>query len=214
MDFTSPLVVGFVASFFLVAVLAMTSFIKLSVVFMIVRNALGLQQVPSNAVLMAMALFLSLFISLPVLTEALAAIQASGVVPETPEQFVELWSIGISPFQEFLSRNTDPEQLSFFVDISNEVWRGSGLVGTEDQFVIQVPSFMITELTEAFEIGFLLYLPFVAIDLAVTGILMALGMQMVQPNIISVPFKLLIFVTVDGWTKLVQGLLLTYGGTA
>lgn len=212
MDFNSPLVIGFVASFFLLAVLALTSFVKISVVFMIVRNAMGLQQVPANAVLMALALFISIFISLPVITEATSAIQESGIVPETPEDFYDLWVIAIRPFQTFLSANIDPEQLTFFVGVSNEVWAGSGLVGTKDDFIIQLPTFMLTELTEAFEIGFLLYLPFVAIDLAVTGILMALGMQQVQPNIISVPFKLLIFVLVNGWGKLVQGLIATYVG--
>ena len=84
------------------------------------------------------------------------------------------------------------------------------MVGTKENLVIQVPAFVVSELTEAFELGFLLYLPFVAIDLAVTGILMALGMQMVQPNIIAVPFKLLLFVLIDGWPKLTQGLLITY----
>ena len=212
MDFNSPLVIGFVASFFLLAVLALTSFVKISVVFMIVRNAMGLQQVPANAVLMALALFISVFISLPVITEANSAIQEAGIVPETPEDFYRLWVIGIAPFQMFLEQNIDPDQLEFFVGVSNEVWEGSGLVGTKDDFIIQLPTFMLTELTEAFEIGFLLYLPFVAIDLAVTGILMALGMQQVQPNIISVPFKLLIFVLVNGWGKLVEGLIATYVG--
>ncbi|KAB7613603.1 EscR/YscR/HrcR family type III secretion system export apparatus protein [Amylibacter sp. SFDW26] len=212
MDLTSPIVIGFLASFFLLGILALTSFVKISVVFMIIRNAMGLQQIPSNAVLMALALFISLFISLPVITEATNAIKQADITPETPADFIALWGIGIAPFQDFIVKNIDPDQLDFFVGVSNEVWKGSGLVGTKDDFIIQLPSFMLTELTEAFEIGFLLYLPFVAIDLAVTGILMAMGMQMVQPNIISVPFKLLIFVLVNGWAKLVQGLILTYGG--
>jgi len=212
MDFTSPIVIGFVASFFLLAVLALSAFVKLSVVFMIVRNALGLQQVPANAVLMALALFISVFISMPVIIQATTAIQESGITPDSPESFYQLWQLGIAPFQVFLKTNIDPDQMEFFVGVSNEIWEGSGLVGTEDDFIIQLPTYMLTELTEAFEIGFLLYLPFVAIDLAVTGILMALGMQQVQPNVISVPFKLLIFVLVDGWAKLVQGLILTYAG--
>ena len=175
---------------------------------------MGLQQVPSNAILMALSLFLAVFISMPVIAEASSAIQESGITPSNVEQFVELWQLGIAPFQEFLIKNIEPANLEFFVDITSEIWAGSGLVGTKDDFIIQVPSFVITELTEAFELGFLLYLPFVSIDLAVTGILMALGMQMVQPNIIAVPFKLLIFVLIDGWPKLVQGLLMTYGGGA
>lgn len=212
MDYSSPIVIGFVASFFLLAVLAMTSFVKISVVFLIVRNAMGLQQVPANAVLMALALFISLFISLPVISEATTAITESEVNLVTPEDLISLWQIAIAPFQEFLLKNIDEEQLMFFVDVSNEIWKDSGLTGTRDDLIIQLPTFMLTELTEAFEIGFLLYLPFVAIDLAVTGILMALGMQQVQPNVISVPFKLLIFVLVNGWAKLIEGLILTYSG--
>lgn len=212
MDYSSPIVIGFVASFFLLAVLAMTSFVKISVVFLIVRNAMGLQQVPANAVLMALALFISLFISLPVISEATTAITEANIDLVTPEDMITVWNIGIAPFQEFLLNNIDEEQLIFFVDISNEIWKDSGLTGSREDLIIQLPTFMLTELTEAFEIGFLLYLPFVAIDLAVTGILMALGMQQVQPNVISVPFKLLIFVLVNGWAKLIEGLILTYSG--
>lgn len=210
MDFTSPLVFGFIASFFLLAVLSMTAFIKLSVVFMIIRNAMGLQHVPSNAVLMVLAFFLSLFISLPTINESLSAIQDTNIELEGPESFLELWRIGIAPFQVFLDQNIDQVQSNFFTDIANDLWADSNLVASPEMFVVQVPSFLVTELTEAFEIGFLLYLPFVAIDLAVTGILMALGMQMVQPNIIATPFKLLIFIMVDGWAKLVSGLVETY----
>lgn len=210
MDYSSPLVIGFIFSFFLLGVLALTSFVKISVVFLIVRNAMGLQQVPANAVLMALALFISLFISLPVISEATTVITEADIDLETPQDFARLWQIGIAPFQGFLMANIDVEQLDFFVDVSNEIWKGSGLTGSRDDFIIQLPTFMLTELTEAFEIGFLLYLPFVAIDLAVTGILMALGMQQVQPNVISVPFKLLIFVLVNGWAKLIEGLILTY----
>ncbi len=211
-ELTSPLIIGFIGSFFLVAVLTLTAFVKISVVFMIVRNALGLQQVPSNMILMALALFLSVFISMPVFSASASALAEVTFEATTPEEFLDLWRIGIAPFQQFLLTNIDPVHLEFFVGVSNEIWRGSGLVGTQDDFIIQVPAFMITELTQAFEIGFLLYLPFVAIDLAVTGILMAMGMQMVQPNIISVPFKLLIFVFIDGWSKLVEGLVMTYVG--
>lgn len=209
-DLASPLVLGFVGSFFLVALLSLTSFVKISVVLMIVRNATGLQQVPSNMILMILALFLSVFISMPVFTQSVAALTEANVTATTAADFVQLWNIGIAPFQAFLSSHTSDLHLTFMVDVSNELWAGSGLTGSKSDFVIQVPSFMISQLTEAFEMGFLLYLPFVAVDLAVTGILMAMGMQMVQPNIIAVPFKLLIFVFVDGWSKLVEGLIFSY----
>lgn len=207
----TPLVIGFAAGFFLLAILTLTSFVKLSVVFMIIRQALGLQQVPSNIILMALALFLSIYISMPVLTASAQAATESNPDLSTPAGLIALWTAVITPFQDFISKNIDTDHLSFFIQVSNELWEGSGLTGSEDDFIIQVPAFLISELTEAFRIGFLLYLPFVAIDLAVTGILMALGMQMVQPNIIAVPFKLLTFVFVDGWARLVEGLVLTYG---
>ncbi|WP_037916085.1 EscR/YscR/HrcR family type III secretion system export apparatus protein [Sulfitobacter sp. 20_GPM-1509m] len=209
-ELTSPLIIGFIGSFFLLAVLTLTSFVKISVVFLILRNALGLQQVPSNMIVMALAVILSVFISLPVLQASLNALADVEIDAMTPEAIFELVAVGLAPFQTFLAANIDPMQLDFFVGIANEVWRGSGLVGEGSDFVIQVPAFMMSELTRAFEIGFLIYLPFVAIDLAVTGILMAMGMQQVQPNIISVPFKLLIFVVIDGWLSLVEGLLTSY----
>jgi type III secretion protein R len=210
MEVTTPLLIGFVGGFFMLAVLTLTAFVKISVVFMIVRNALGLQQVPSNMIVMGLALFLSIFIAMPVLSASLAAIADTGMDPQNVADLLAILQAGIAPFQAFVLRNTDPAQLAFFVDITNEVWRGSGMVGSEDMFVVQVPAFLLGELTRAFEIGFLLYLPFIAVDLAVTGILMALGMQQVQPSIIAVPFKLLVFVFLDGWLKLVEGLLLSY----
>lgn len=211
MELSSPLIIGFVGSFFLLAVLTLTSFVKISVVLMIVRNAIGLPQVPSNMVVMALALFIAVFIGMPVFSASLGAIEAVADEPQTLGDFVAMFDAGMAPFKTFLAANISDNQMEFFLRVSNELWRGSGLVPAPDMMIIQVPAFMITELTEAFKMGFLLYLPFIAIDLAVTGTLMAMGMQMVQPNIISVPFKLLIFVVVDGWAKLIEGLITSYG---
>jgi type III secretion protein R len=210
MELSTPLVIGFLGGFFLLAVLTLTAFVKISVVFMIVRNAMGLQQVPSNMIVMGLALFLAIFISMPVLTASFAAMAEAGEAPRDLASLLVFMQRGVAPFQTFMTANTNPEQMEFFLGITNKVWAGSGMVGTSDMFVVQVPAFLLSELTRAFEIGFLLYLPFIAIDLAVTGILMALGMQQAQPSVISVPFKLLIFVYLDGWLKLVEGLLLSY----
>ncbi|WP_296428255.1 type III secretion system export apparatus subunit SctR [Yoonia sp.] len=209
-SFTAPLVIGFLAGFLLLAVVTLTSFVKVSVVFMIVRQALGLQQVPSNVVLLALSVLLSVFISLPIFRESVDAIFNVDQDFNSVDGLLAFWNAGISPFQTFLLRHIDPVHIGFFVDTANELWAGSGMQGDENNFIIQLPAFMVSELTEAFKIGFLLFLPFVAIDLAVTTILMALGMQMVQPNIISVPFKLLTFVFVDGWARIIEGLVLTY----
>ncbi|WP_299285091.1 type III secretion system export apparatus subunit SctR [uncultured Tateyamaria sp.] len=211
-DLSTPLVLGFVAGFFLLAVLTLTAFVKISVVLMVIRQGLGLQQVPSNIIVLALALFLALFVSAPVFSASLSAVLDSGVELNTAQNLFDLWNVAIAPFQTFMGRNIDPEHAQFFIASAEELWVGSGLSATVEDFVIQVPAFMISELTEAFRIGFLLYLPFIAIDLAITGILMALGMQMVQPNIIAVPFKLLLFVFVDGWARLAEGLLVGYGG--
>lgn len=209
-DFTTPLVVGFLGGFLMLAVLTLTSFVKVSVVFMIIRQALGMQQVPSNVVLLALSVLLSIFITLPVFREALNELSVVDANIDNVDGLIALWNAGIGPFQSFIANHIDPEHIDFFVQTANDLWAGSGLVGDASNLIIQLPAFMVSELTEAFKIGFLLYLPFVAIDLAITTILMALGMQMVQPNIISVPFKLLTFVFVDGWARLIEGLVLTY----
>lgn len=180
---------------------------------MIVRQALGLQQVPSNMIIMALSGFLAVFVSLPVFREALFAINQLGADVSTVDGIIVMWSAGIAPFQRFLLENIDPVHIDFFVSMSTDLWAGSGMVGSKDILIIQVPAFIISELTEAFRIGFLIYLPFVAIDLAVTTILMALGMQQVQPTIIATPFKLLTFVFVSGWARLSEGLVMTYAGS-
>lgn len=211
-NLTTPIIISFLAGFMVLAVLTLTSFIKLSVVFMIIRQALGLQQVPSNMILMALAGFASVFIAMPVFSASLLALDQAGIGTSTAADLLHLWTVGIAPFQEFILKNVEDQHLDFFVTVSNDIWAGSGMTGSRDDFIIQVPAFMVSQLTAAFRIGFLIYLPFVAIDLAVTAILMALGMQMVQPNIIATPFKLLTFVFVDGWAKLVEGLVLSYAG--
>ncbi|TLP55324.1 EscR/YscR/HrcR family type III secretion system export apparatus protein [Parasedimentitalea maritima] len=209
---TSPLLIGFAFGFSLFAFVSMTSFIKLSVVLMITRQALGMQQVPSNMIVMALAVFLSIFVAWPILNLAVSNAILVDIDVLSASSVQEIWTAVISPFHAFMTERIDPEQATYLALIATELWADAGIVGQETDLVIVIPSFMVSELTSAFEIGFLIYLPFVAIDLTVTGILMALGMQMVQPNIISVPFKLLVFVFVDGWSKLVEGLIMTYIG--
>ncbi len=187
-----------------------TAFTKLSIVFFIIRNALGLQQAPSNMVLHTLALVLTIYITLPVITETYGIMQAREGTPDSADAWFELFQEGSQPIKKFLLKNTEEVHKDYFVGVTKEIWKGSELKAGKEDFVILVPSFMITELTRAFEIGFLLYLPFVAIDIVLTTILMAMGMMMVPPTIISVPFKLLLFVMIGGWTKLVQGLVLTY----
>lgn len=206
----SPLIIGFAAGFALFVLISMTSFLKLSIIFLIVRQALGMQQVPSNMIIMAMALFLSAFIARPVITESVANMTILVEDIETAADLLRLFEVGIAPFQSFMVANTDEINIRIMQSSASRLWEGSGIEPSQDDILIQVPAFMMSELTEAFQVGFLLFLPFIAIDLAITGILMALGMQMVQPNILSVPFKLLVFVFIDGWTNIFEGLLSSY----
>ncbi|MEM8794852.1 MAG: EscR/YscR/HrcR family type III secretion system export apparatus protein, partial [Pseudomonadota bacterium] len=119
--------------------------------------------------------------------------------------------IAKGPVQNFLQRLTTEEDREFFVAATDRIWdENIPREVSADDFTILIPSFLIAELKRAFQIGFMLYLPFVAIDLVVTTILMGMGMQMVSPTLISTPFKLFLFITIEGWTRLIQGLVLSY----
>lgn len=189
----------------------MTSFAKISIVIFIVRNALGIQQLPPNIILYGLALILSVYIATPMINEAFIAVEAADFQLDTFQDYQQLGATIAEPIREFLVRHTDPKQTLFFFNTTTNLWGESYAAQADPEaFTIMVPSFLISELTKAFKIGFLLYLPFVAIDIIVTTILVALGMMMVPPTTISIPFKLMLFVFLDGWTKLVQGLVLSY----
>lgn len=211
-DNLSLVVIGFLSGLVVITILSTTAYTKLSIVFFIIRNALGMQQAPSNMVLHTFALVLAIYISMPVFSQVYDIAKATDSSPQTLEAWVTLLSDGSKPIKAFLEKNTDNQHKEYFAEIVKEVWKGSDLKAEQNDLIVLVPSFMITELTRAFEIGFLLYLPFVAVDIILTTLLMAMGMMMVPPSIISVPFKLLLFIMIGGWTKLVQGLVFTYGG--
>jgi type III secretion protein R len=188
------------------AVVTMTSFIKISVVMFLLRNALGIQQTPPNVILYGVALVLTIFISAPVAQQIYKQIQSSGVKLETFQDWMSAGEKAREPIREYLTRFTRPAEREFFLNATKRVWPEA----TSSDLAILIPSFVISELRRAFEIGFLIYLPFIAIDLIISAILMALGMSMVPPITISVPFKLFLFVSVEGWSKLFHGLVLSY----
>ncbi len=188
-----------------------TAFAKISVVIFIVRQALGIQQLPPNIILYGLSLILSVYVAMPILNEIYTVLEADGFNYQTLEDWMNAGEKAMAPLKEFLVKHTDPKQLEFFNSSTTQIW-GEGLASTtsKDSMTVLVPSFLLSELTKAFEIGFLLYLPFMAIDIIITTLLVALGMMMVPPTTISIPFKLMLFVFLDGWTKLVHGLILTY----
>ena len=178
---------------------------------MLVRNALGVQQIPPNIALYGLSLILSAYVMAPIGNRIYeGTLQQSGSLKNV-DALVASVQTGIEPMRGFLERNSRLEQREFFVRTAKRMWGAemSNEVAPTD-FLILMPAFLVSELTAAFQIGFLLYLPFVVIDLIVSNILLAMGMMMVSPVTISLPLKLFLFVAVDGWTRLIHGLVLTY----
>lgn len=189
-------------------VVMMTSFTRYIISFSFLRSAMGLQQNPPNMVLVGMALFLTLFTMSPVITE----IQTTAYEPYVKEQisqeeFVDRAEV---PLKEFMLRNTEQSSLKLFCDLA-----GQDVPEDQDGAValplrIVVPSFMTTELKRAFEIGFYLYIPFLLIDVVVASALMSMGMIMLPPSMISMPFKLLLFIALNGWELLFSTLVQSF----
>ena len=200
-----------------------TSYLKIVVVMSLIRNALGIQSIPPNMVLNALAMILTFYIMAPVASESWNAVVESqkAMVAKAPTAAGQSASIDLSsidleravdPFRRFLSEHTAPRERAFFVKTAETLWGKDGQPAVVDpeSLCILLPSFCVSELTKAFQIGFLVYLPFIAIDIIVSNILLAMGMMMVSPVTISLPFKLLLFVMVNGWTLLIQGLVKGY----
>ncbi len=189
-----------------------TAFIKIAVVFSLLRNALGVQQIPPNMAMYALAMILTLYIMAPVgfaTQDYLKSHTVSLNDSETIEQFIRE---GMAPYREFLKKHIRPAEQHFFIESTRRLWPEKYASRLDpDSLLILLPAFTVSELTRAFEVGFLIYLPFIAIDLIISNILLAMGMMMVSPMTISLPFKLLLFVMVDGWTRLTHGLVTSYG---
>ena len=187
-------------------VVMMTSFTRYIISFSFLRSAMGLQQNPPNMVLVGMALFLTLFTMSPVVNE----IQTTAYEPYVAEEITqeEFFQRAESPLKEFMARNTEQSALDLFCGMAG-VDIPEGQEAENLPMRILVPSFMTTELKRAFLIGFYLYIPFLLIDVVVSSALMSMGMIMLPPSMISMPFKLLLFITLDGWqllfSTLVQG---------
>ncbi len=203
-------IVAAAAIFPFLAVVA-TSFIKLSVVFLLVRNAIGVQNIPPNMALNALAIILSGYIMAPVIVETYNILAAGNFQYDTMDGLTAAYDAGHGPLETFLNRHAAEREKAFFLQAAKTLWPAEMSSGLDaSNIIVVLPAFTVTQLREAFEIGFLLYLPFIAIDLIVSNILLAMGMMMVSPLTISLPFKLFLFVMVDGWSRLILGLITTY----
>lgn len=233
-------------------VMMTTSYIKLVIVMNLLRQALGLQQVPPNMVINGVAIILTIYIMAPTLQETFGRIAEANItldarksnpsfeLPQKMKAFSNktsndaLWMTSLTqttsennndktdelkaiigyvkqPIVDFLLQHSSSKHRAFFVHIAKRLWPKPYLKDLKDSdLIICVPAFVLGELTAAFEIGFLVYLPFITIDLVVSNVLLAMGMMMVSPMTISLPFKLMLFVLVSGWDKLIEALALTY----
>ena len=207
----SVLLVFFIAAFIPLFVVTMTGFLKLSVVLFLVRNALGIQQSPPNFALYSIALILAIFITTPLINATYTRLTVQPVDTSSIESLTAAANRAAEPIKEHLARYASEKERKFFVAATTRIWPEAARADVKDNdMVVLVPAFVASELTRAFEIGFLLYLPFLVVDLVVSNILMAMGMIMVSPTLISVPLKLFLFVAVDGWSRLFHGLILSY----
>jgi flagellar biosynthetic protein FliP len=187
--------------------LTCTSFTKILVVLGLTRNALGLQQIPPNQVLAGLALFLSLFIMGPVLGE----INDVGLQPylDGSKSQTVAWNDGIEPLREFMLKQTGDKEIALLTEVAHKEKPDK----PEDvALTTLIPAFILSELKQAFIIGFMIFIPFLVIDIVVSAGLMSLGMMMMPPVMVSLPFKLLLFVLVDGWGLIIRSLVQSYGG--
>ncbi|TNC81966.1 MAG: flagellar biosynthetic protein FliP [Oleiphilus sp.] len=183
----------------------MTSFTRIVIVFSILRQALGLQQTPSNQIILGLTLFLTIFIMLPVLEQ----VNQRAIQPYMQEELAPLDAVKAAslPFREFMLGQTREDDIALFLRIS-----GQTANSPEDvSFWVLMPAFVTSELKTAFQIGFLLFLPFLIIDMVVASVLMAMGMMMLSPIIISLPFKIMFFVLIDGWALIMGTLAASFG---
>ena len=192
-----------------------TSYLKIVVVISLVRNALGVQSIPPNMVVNAIALILSFYVMAPVVEKGWDIYKEESAINkvEKKQYDTQIAMKSAEPMREWLVKQTDEKSRAFFVSTAEQLWAKDGEETAKvdpESFFILIPSFCVSELTKAFQIGFLVYLPFIAIDIIVSNILLAMGMMMVSPVTISLPFKLLLFVMVNGWTLLIQGLVRGY----
>ena len=188
-----------------------TCFLKISMVLLITRNAIGVQQVPPNMAVYGIALAATLFVMAPVFGEMGERLKDDNLDLSTMETLQDGAKHVLEPLQKFMSRNTDPDILTHLMDNSARMWPAEMASKVKrDDFLLIVPAFVLSELQAGFKIGFLVYIPLIVIDLIVSNILLALGMQMVSPMTLALPLKILLFVLASGWTRLLDGLFYSY----
>jgi type III secretion protein R len=196
--------------------LSATSFVKLSVVFAILKSALGAGEVPSAAVITALAAILSFYVMAPVGAEIAEAAGPAAARIDRRDPLADMEALGEAyraakaPLARFLRRNSGAEERALFLELAERRMGGAQGALSEGDLLVLLPAFLITELAEAFQLGFLIFLPFLIVELVVANILVSLGMHSLSPARVSLPFKLLLFVLAQGWLLLSRALVLGY----
>lgn len=186
-----------------------SSFIKISMVMLLTRESLGVQQIPPNIVIYSLSIILSFYVMGPVYNSSLKSMSATA--PTSATMLLEDLRVSSLDTKKFLLKHTPKPQQEFFYQSLKEFWTPDMVkMVKKDDLIILIPAFMVSEITNAFKIGFLIYLPSVIIDVIISNILMAMGMMMMSPQTISLPIKLLLFVTLDGWSRLIHALFGSY----
>lgn len=199
-------IIFFLLSILPIFVVVGTSFLKIVIVLGILKNALGIQQVPPNMAITSVALVLTMFIMSPVILEIKDNIEKEPINYTDSDFYKKVDREILAPYRVFLEKNALAKDISFFEQAAKKKL-GEDTVVKADSIFILLPAFTLGQLEAAFKVGFLLYLPFIAIDLIISNILLALGMMMVSPVTISIPFKILLFILVGGWQKIFEYLL-------
>ena len=209
-DLIPLLLVGLVMSLIPFFAMMVTSYTKIVVVLGLLRNALGVQQVPPNMVINGLAIIVSVYIVAPIGMDIGDALKAKAGGPGLG-QIMHAVEVAHEPVKKFLEKHAQPREKAFFLKSATAIWPAERAKALRaDDLMVLAPAFTLSELTDAFRIGFLLYLAFVVVDLVIANVLLALGLSQVTPTQIAIPFKLLLFVALGGWSALVHGLVLGY----
>ncbi|KVC76914.1 type III secretion system export apparatus subunit SctR [Burkholderia ubonensis] len=209
-DITGLLVAVVLISLAPFVAMVVTSYAKIVVVLGLLRNALGVQQVPPNMVINGIAILVSIYVMAPVGMSAMRDVESkpSG---NASEAVIQILGNAREPFREFLAKHAATREKRFFLRSASIVWpKEAAATLQENDLIVLAPAFALTQLTDAFKIGFLLYIAFIVIDLVIANVLLAMGLNQVNPTNVAIPFKLLLFVVVDGWSTLIHGLLVSF----
>ncbi|MCU9952151.1 MULTISPECIES: type III secretion system export apparatus subunit SctR [Burkholderia] len=210
-DITGLLLVVIAISLLPFIAMVVTSYAKIVVVLGLLRNALGVQQVPPNMVLNGIAILVSLYVMAPVGMQAAKALDEQQLASQSSQAVIQALGAAREPFRSFLEKHTREREKRFFIRSASVVWpKEEASLLNERDLIVLAPAFALSELTDAFKIGFLLYVVFIIVDLVIANVLLALGLNQITPTNVAIPFKLLLFVAMDGWSALIHGLVMTY----